>query len=198
MESSTRRINADFTKIMNLGKAAFEAYRNHPQELRTADRALLLHFRYETGCRCQHQLQDIVQMVPDASMCSVEPSGNPSLETGVAAAPSTPGSMMTGGDQMGADLLARRQALEFGDFLKEARAMKNKFSDGQVTELPTVMSVKDIRDKVIERRDRRDPKEFLELKNHWQLSEKILQEVRRRRKGRGNRTPKISSSESGM
>ena len=178
MESSRKKIVQDFKKCDLVAKKAMDTFKEHPTELKAADRALLsfartLQFRFETGCRCQGQAKDIQQMVPDASMCAVGPSVSASVGSdSAAAAPPSPSSTAAKSQVVTAEQLAARQAMSFRDFLAEVRTQKHKFWDGNVADLPTLEEVEEMQDKAL---TERDPLEFAKLKKEWALKEKILQ-----------------------
>ena len=82
-DNHVRKLTNDLKKSVSVADAAAAAYRTHPEQLKTGDRALLslarvLQFRHETGVRCLGSVTDILQLVPDASLTrksSGEPAG---------------------------------------------------------------------------------------------------------------------------
>ena len=179
VESHLKKCKAEMDKVLNTVKVAVKAYKEYPSELKAGDRALLsfcrvLQFRHETVARCVGVVDSIVQLVPDASLSvSGEPTGQSSAAS--IPAPSSPGSMMTGAqDVMTEAQQDGRKKLSFDQFLEEDRTKSQKFWEGQLNDAQPIDNVHTLMENILEAED---ALKFLDLKKTWQSIEKTYNQI---------------------
>ena len=177
MESCLKKVSTELRKASELSAVVREGFDNHPPELRSGDRGLLLfsriyQFRQETGMRVLDTPAEIIQLVPDAVMA-----------TGEGPAPGTPASELQGAEIAKGDQLSEKKQLDFKAWLALPRVQKSKFWEGPVDALMTLEQGHILRESVVACAD---DAEFLTLKNEWSNAEKALMAVPKAMKQSGD------------
>ena len=174
-EAGLRKMKAELSKVMQTGVAATVAWRAHPNDLRSSDRALLafcrvFQFRYEAGHRCMGSPEDIVQLVPDNSLCSGDSAAG-SAGADDSSCALTDG--MTDAQKTKVqEALDARKKLSFEDFLKENRSKQQKFWDGEHSALVPLAVLESIVEKILETHE---VGAFLEFKKQWANAQLCMQ-----------------------
>ena len=168
VETGYRKIQSELQKSLQSANAAVTAWRIHPDELKATDRALLsfcrvLQFRLELGQRCLGNASEIVQLVPDNSLCSGGATAGSAADLQSSACPS---------DGVTSDEKANNEArrgVRFEDFMKEPRTQAQKFWEG---DLSAVVPVADLNATVVDKiLEAQDAGQFLALKKQWTQSQ---------------------------
>ena len=174
-DAGLRKMKAELSKVMQAGVAASVAWRAHPNELKTTDRALLafcrvFQFRFEAGHRCLGSPEDIVQLVPDNSLCSGDSAAG-SVGADESSCAWTDG--MTDAQKTKVkEAVDARKKLSFEDFLKESRTTQQKFWDGEQTALVPLAVLESLVEKILETHE---VGAFLELKKQWANAQVCMQ-----------------------
>lgn len=177
-ESGFKKIKTDLNKSVQIAIAAVSAWGAHPNELKAEDRSLLafcrvLQFRLEAGFRCLDQPADIVQLVPDSSICS-EGAAADSKVGGAESSAVASQSGLTGEDKT-KDSENYRKNLTFEAFLEEARTHQQKFWKDDVKSVyPLSQVASSLIDEILECQD---TAKFLELKKRWAQIQPIYLDI---------------------
>ena len=175
-EAGLRKMKAELSKVMQTGIAATVAWRAHPNELKTTDRALLafcrvFQFRFEAGHRCMGSPEDIEQLVPDNSLCSGDSAAGSAGAMDESSCAWTDG--MTDAQKTKVkEAVDARKKLSFEDFLKEARTTQQKFWDGEQAGLLPLAVLDSLVEKILETHD---VAAFLDLKKQWANAQVCMQ-----------------------
>ena len=180
-EGGFKKIKTDMQKSVQIALAAVAAWRNHPNDLKVEDRSLLafcrvLQFRLETGFRCLDQPGDIVQLVPDSSICSGGATAESQVQPGGGGESSAVASTgLAGEDQKTKDSENYRKTLSFEGFLDEVRTRQQKFWKDDVKSIAPLSEVSSVViDAIL---DCQDTAKFLELKKAWSQLQPTLTEI---------------------
>ncbi len=177
-EGGVKKIKTELSKIVQIALAAVSAWRAHPSDLKAEDRSLLafcrvLQFRLETGFRCLDQPADIVQLVPDSSICS----GGAAADSKAGGAESSAVASQSGltGEDVMKDAENSRKNLSFEDFLDEGRTQQQKFWKDDVKYVyPWSEVSSSLIDQILECQD---TAKFLELKKQWAQIQPIYMDI---------------------
>eukprot|EP00438_Fugacium_kawagutii_P014582 Skav210160 [mRNA] locus=scaffold1811:103411:117781:+ [translate_table: standard] len=179
-DAGLRKMKAELGKSLQTAEAAIVAWRAHPNDLKTSDRALLafcrvFQFRLEAGQRCNGSPEDIKQLVPDNSLCSggstAGSEGAKDESVNGSSCPWTDG--MTDAEKTKIqESVDARKKLSFEDFLKESRTTQQKFWDGDLAALVPFAQLDALVDKILETSD---VAVFLDLKKQWTSAQACMQ-----------------------
>lgn len=179
-DAGLRKIKAELSKSMQAAEAAVVAWRAHPNDLKTSDRALLafcrvFQFRLEAGHRCSGSPEDIQQLVPDNSLCSggstAGSAGGKEGSINDSSCAWTDGMSDADKTKVKEAVDARKQ-IDFETFLQEGRSKTQKFWDGDHSALVPLGELDALVDKILETSD---VTAFLDLKKQWTTAQTCMQ-----------------------